>query len=326
METPSLHRVAQDVGGFCSVTTADLGRGRVTAPDDDCSSVTSGRVPTSESEIGPVTSGPILSVFPGIDMLGRAFEECGCCVVRGPDPIWGGDIRRFHPARGVFEGVIGGSPCQDFSSSRRCPPTGYGLEMLDEFARVVREASPQWALLENVVGVPDVEIAGYYVQRLNLNARDCGLRQRRNRRFQFFSAADTPLVLQRDERLGAEEPTCMASEGARAERRSFADFCELQGLPRSFDIPGVSLGAKYRAVGNGVPLPMGRVVAIAVLRRRVTAGVRACVCGCGRPVSNDARHGSAACRKRMERRRRDAAGVTLPGPDTPGQSRSERIN
>lgn len=39
----------------------------------------------------------ILSLFPGIDLLGRAFEELGACVVRGPDLLWGGDIRAFSP-------------------------------------------------------------------------------------------------------------------------------------------------------------------------------------------------------------------------------------
>ena len=47
-----------------------------------------------------------------------AFEEEGFCVVRGPDLLWGGDIRRFHPPAGRFDGVIGGPPCQAFSRLR----------------------------------------------------------------------------------------------------------------------------------------------------------------------------------------------------------------
>lgn len=31
----------------------------------------------------------ILSIFPGIDLLGKGFEEQGFCVVRGPDLITG---------------------------------------------------------------------------------------------------------------------------------------------------------------------------------------------------------------------------------------------
>lgn len=44
----------------------------------------------------------ILSLFPGIDLLGRAFEEMGFCVVRGPDKLWGGDIKNFRPPDGIF--------------------------------------------------------------------------------------------------------------------------------------------------------------------------------------------------------------------------------
>ena len=41
-------------------------------------------------------AGLVLSLFPGLDVLDKAFEEAGC-VVRGPDAIWGGDVREFHP-------------------------------------------------------------------------------------------------------------------------------------------------------------------------------------------------------------------------------------
>ena len=41
----------------------------------------------------------VLSLFPGIDVLGLGFEQEGFIVVRGPDPLWGSlhDVRRFHP-------------------------------------------------------------------------------------------------------------------------------------------------------------------------------------------------------------------------------------
>jgi hypothetical protein len=47
----------------------------------------------------------VLSVFPGADLLGRGFEQEGFCVVRGPDLVWGGDVRTFHPPPGAFGGV-----------------------------------------------------------------------------------------------------------------------------------------------------------------------------------------------------------------------------
>jgi hypothetical protein len=78
---------------------------------------------------------------------------------------------------------------------------------------------------------------------------------------------------------------------------------------------------KYRAVGNGVPLQLGRVIARAVAAWALTdRAVRVCLCNCGRPVTGRQRLATAACRKRMERRRRrDTAAVTELGPVTAWQ-------
>lgn len=260
-----------------------------------------GKVTTAASQL-------VLSVFPGADLLGRGFEAAGFCVVRGPDIVWGGDVREFHPPAGCFGGVIGGSPCQDFSRKRRTPPTGEGLELLGEFVRVVREASPEWFLLENVPGVPSITVSGYSIQRFNLNAAECGGRQSRLRAFQFGSRDGTCLVVDRADTATELEPTCLASEAAQPGRRGFADFCELQGLPRDFDLPGLSLAAKYRAVGNGVPVHMARVIGQAVRSRGESRFVTLCACNCGRRVTGRQTAATPACRKRLERSRRAAIG------------------
>jgi DNA (cytosine-5)-methyltransferase 1 len=298
-----------------------------------------------------MTPNLVLSIFPGIDLLGKAFEREAYCVVRGPDLLWGGKIESFFPVNRTFEGVIGGSPCQDFSKARRAEKTGEGERLLGEFVKVVERAAPEWFLLENVVGVPDVSPEGYRVQRLNLNALECGSPQRRLRCFQFGARDGTSLVIrglsrpakrrvtdlvdsppaasQRDspaaQSCGPDTPArcCMASEGTRKDRRDWSEFCVLQGLPPDFDLPGMSRSAKYRAVGNGVPLPMGRVIAHAVRTRFFRGALPVCICDCGRPVAGNGLHATAACRKRMERRRRDAAIVTGPGPDTPGLSHGQ---
>ncbi len=57
---------------------------------------------------------PVLSLFPGIGLLDRAFEEIGFAVVRGPDLLWGDDITDFHPQPSCYAGIIGGPPCQAF--------------------------------------------------------------------------------------------------------------------------------------------------------------------------------------------------------------------
>lgn len=252
----------------------------------------------------------ILSLFPGIDLLGRGFELEGMCVVRGPDKLWGGDVRSFHAPPGRFDGLIGGSPCQDFTRKRRTPPTGEGIEMLQEFGRIVLEATPVWFLLENVPCVPDLIIEGYTVQRFDLNSRECGARQSRLRHFQFGSKEGLVISPHREKPKGKPEPICLASEGESASRRSFADFCELQGLPRDFDLPGLSIAAKYRAVGNGVHVDVARTIARAI--RDATCGssgrrltdVRLCACGRGRILTGKQRAATPACRKRLERARR----------------------
>lgn len=263
----------------------------------------------------------VLSLFPGVGLLDLGFELEGFKVLRGPEKILGQRIEVFVPPRGLFAGVVGGSPCQDFSRARRKPPSGDGLRMLEHFRRVVTEAEPDWYLLENVVGVPDLKIDGFAWQRFNLRASEFGGSQNRNRCFQFGSRDGLPLVIDRQDVTGRRLQACaMASEGTKARRRTWSDFCALQGLPASFNLPGWSIEAKYRLVGNGVFVPMARAVATAIRDRAVTGDVRLCICQCGRRVKGAATQATAACRKRMERRRRDAQPVTKPGPDTPARS------
>jgi DNA (cytosine-5)-methyltransferase 1 len=256
----------------------------------------------------------VLSLFPGIDLLGRGFEAEGFSVVRGPDLIWGQTIESFHAPAGRFDGIIAGSPCQDFSRLRRAPPTGNGLRMLEEFARVVSGCRPEWFLLENVPTVPNISIEGYRVQRFDLSARECGMEQLRRRHFQFGSLAGRPLIIDRIEtpHRAPLAPICTATEGKQANRRTFADFCELQGLPRDFELPGWPIAFKYRAVGNGVPVPMARVIARAIVTFSVTctpaespgrSQIRLCACDCGRVVGDRRTTAKAACRKRMQRKR-----------------------
>lgn len=152
-----------------------------------------------------------LSLFPGVGLLDKAFEAEGFSVVRGPDLIFGGDVRGFHVPAGRFDLVIGGSPCQDFSIARRSEPTGEGVELLGHFVRLVEEAQPAAFLLENVPHVPDVQIAGYQVQRFDLRASECGGKQARLRHFQFGSRRGLILQIERQPRPGHVEPAALAA-------------------------------------------------------------------------------------------------------------------
>jgi DNA (cytosine-5)-methyltransferase 1 len=132
----------------------------------------------------------VLSLFPGLGILDHAFELEGFTTVRGPDMIWGGDIRTFHPPPGRFDGVIGGDPCQSHSSLANLV-RAKGLEpsfpdMTGEFQRVVEEARPAWFLRENVPKAPDIKPAGYSVRSFLFdNWASLGEEQMRRRRFWF---------------------------------------------------------------------------------------------------------------------------------------------
>lgn len=57
----------------------------------------------------------VLSLFPGIGLLDRAFAAAGFCIVQAADKITGGDVREFHGVPGLINGIVAGPPCQGFS-------------------------------------------------------------------------------------------------------------------------------------------------------------------------------------------------------------------
>jgi len=266
---------------------------------------------THSETVTPLATKPVLSVFPGVGLLDRAFEDVGFCVVRGPDTLWGGDIRRFHPPACHFCGLIGGPPCQEFSLGNPNGDFEKGMELVREYLRTVTEAQPDWWLMENVPGSPAVTVPGYVTQLFTLNASQVGIEQNRLRKFNYGHRPGTKeLVLKRDPPTVQSQRTCIASEGRRKGRRSWTEFCRLQGLPPGYDLPGFTLAGKYRAVGNGVPYPLALALARAVTEtaRHVTPH-RVCECGCGAFVTGRARLATVACRKREQRNRDAAVGV-----------------
>ena len=246
---------------------------------------------------------PVLSLFPGADILGMGFEQEGYCVVRGPDKIWGGDIRNFHPPD-CFEGVIGGPPCQPFSRRPGTEIRGRdnyeeGIQMVREFCRCVFQARPLWFLMENVPGVPDVQIEGYTTQRLDVTANEFGLTQRRLRHIQFGSRDGKVIILYRGNTRGrAQSPAILASDHG----RPWSEFLELQGLPPDYDLPW-TITAKKTAIGNAVPLPIARAFAQAIRGRVPSDSVTLCSCSCGRVVTPPATQATSACRKRNQLKR-----------------------
>jgi DNA (cytosine-5)-methyltransferase 1 len=234
----------------------------------------------------------VLSLFPGIGLLDMAFEAEGFCVVRGPDLLWGGDVKRFHPPAGKFDGVIGGPPCQAFSRLRHLvEANGYQVapNLIPEFERVVQESQPRWFLMENVPAAPEPNLPRWSPTSVLLNNRWCGGEQNRVRRFSFgVRSGILPRLHVAGVALESAEwrPAVLASGGTREVpikpggtgkvqktanligdksgaylKRAIRD----QGLPEGFlEHAPFTVAGKIRVVGNGVPLPLGRAVARAV--------------------------------------------------------------
>ena len=235
----------------------------------------------------------VLSLFPGLGLLDRAFEDEGFTIVRGPDRLWGGDVRRFHAPEAVFAGVVGGPPCQRFSGFANLARTR-GVEFPDlipEFCRVVGEAQPDWWLMENVRPAPVPQVEGYLTRSVVLNNRWLGEAQNRERRFSFGTRDGLPLSLEVAplESLDWSAAVTAAHAGARGTkgyqegrprykvaRYSVAEACRLQGLPEDFlaEAPFTEQG-KLKVLANGVPLPMGRAIARAVKRALDEEALRA---------------------------------------------------
>jgi DNA (cytosine-5)-methyltransferase 1 len=242
----------------------------------------------------------VLSLFPGIGLLDMAFELEGFCVVRGPDVLWGGDIRKFHPPAGRFDGVIGGPPCQAFTKlaymvrhNGHQPKFG---NLIPEFERVVCRAQPTWFVMENVPDAPLPAIPEYATWSTLLNNRQCfdengePAKANRVRRWTFGDrrAGPRPVLMidvtalenpefelsaiggsnngdPRKIRVGGNGKANTTMPFNSKSKAAVAELCRKQGLPDAFTKHWpFTVEASCKALGNGVPLPMGRAIARAV--------------------------------------------------------------
>jgi DNA (cytosine-5)-methyltransferase 1 len=246
----------------------------------------------------------VLSLFPGVDLLARAFKEVwgpDISIVHGSDPITGGDIRQDHYPAGKFDGVFGGPPCQCFSRlAHMVRQNGYEPKfgnLIPEFERVCFETQPKWWLMENVPDAPKPHVEGYAAWSCLLNNRQLGEDQNRVRRWTFgvkglkykvlmidtvaleskrFEYAATgagrvavPVAIggsgkPKRNKVGRIASKDTLSMGTQRSQAGFLAVKALQGLSADFDLPGWTVEAKVKAVANGVPMSMGRALAKAV--------------------------------------------------------------
>lgn len=221
----------------------------------------------------------ILELFPGAGLFGKAFEALGAVVVRGPDILFGGDIRDFRGIKGRFDGIIGGPPCQPFSKASVEGTRSFNL--IPEFLRVVDECQPSWAVMENVREArpyaPDWDYSF-------IRDWDCGGKTHRIRGF-WFCGMDAPPKPKKCE--GYPTYSVLASSWARRGKTAMAtpyytphEAAELQGFPglaekiidnqagwlrSNGEYIGVSRVSREviatHMLGNGVPFAMGSYIA-----------------------------------------------------------------
>lgn len=217
----------------------------------------------------------VLSLFPGFGLLDHAFELEGFTVVRGPDLLWGGDVRRFTPPADVFDGIIGGPPCQPHSNAREIISTT-AVDLIPEFTRCVEAARPRrFVVMENVNGVHGHDSIPRTWHAAMLRDWDCGGLTTRRRSFWTWPM----MIMDPPERPGDPSLSVLASTAKRGGSKYASDKSFLAGnLPleeyeRLQGAEGRAAGlmaagsSKYFAVhclGNGVPVSMGRYVARAV--------------------------------------------------------------
>ncbi len=151
----------------------------------------------------------ILSLFSGgggldvgLEMAGLLTVACvdndpeSCKTLRFNRPEWDvfeGDIRQYEPT-GNYDLVVGGPPCQGFSTAGKGNPDDPRNFLWREYFRIVEKVRPMALLLENVAGMANKKNAhhlnefvdqlrhlGYIVTYGILNAADFGVPQQRKR-------------------------------------------------------------------------------------------------------------------------------------------------
>jgi DNA (cytosine-5)-methyltransferase 1 len=151
--------------------------------------------------------------------------------------------------------------------------------LIPEFERCIVEAEPDWFVMEEVPDAPVPAVKGYGVHSFLLNNRQLGEKQNRVRRWSFGLRGRRRILEVETQVFEHPEFEYAACGGGNCwpdgkggmpwnhkGQKGFDMVRRAQGLPDNFDLPPFTVAAKCQAIGNGVPMAMGRAIAKAVKR------------------------------------------------------------
>lgn len=153
----------------------------------------------------------VVDIFCGCGGLSLGFQEAGFNIVRAFDNwdkavdiynlnfehdaelIDAYDLTADYISGFLPDLIIGGPPCQDYSSAGKQDETLGRANLTLRFAQIVSEASPEWFVMENVGRIIKSQTlpkaldlfkgAGYGLSQVVLDASLCGVPQKRKRYF-----------------------------------------------------------------------------------------------------------------------------------------------
>lgn len=125
---------------------------------------------------------------PAITLYNKNFNHKASQLDLSDEALAIKEISRHAPKM-----IVGGPPCQDFSSAGKRVESGGRGDLTLSYARIVVAVSPDWFIMENVDRILKTEIftsarglfsdAGYGLTEIVLDASLCGVPQKRKRMF-----------------------------------------------------------------------------------------------------------------------------------------------